>query len=66
MKLLLFRIRHRLALNLRRNLFEVLVPQLHCGHLEIVLVFAQDLRLLALTVRSPALGRYSAVVELFE
>ena len=37
LKLLLFGIRYRLTLNLRGNLFEVLVSELHCLHFEVIL-----------------------------
>ena len=36
----------RLTLYLRCDFLEVLVVELHCGHLQIVLVLAYDLRLL--------------------
>ena len=37
LKLLLFGIRYRLTLNLRGNLFEVLVSELHRLHFEVIL-----------------------------
>ena len=49
--LFLLGIGHCLALYLRCNLFEVLVSELHSGHLEIVVIFPRKLRLLLLLLR---------------
>ena len=43
LKLLLLGICYRLALNLRGDLFEVLVSELHCLHLEVVFIFLRHL-----------------------
>ena len=43
LKLLLLGICYSLALNLRGDLFEVLVSELHCLHLEVVFIFLRHL-----------------------